>query len=393
MSPIRSVTIAALASALVATTLTGCQLGAEEQDTSPIVIAADLELSGPAAAVGKAFQRALELKRDQLNASGALGGRTIELKVKDNRSDASESLRNIGDFSSDSRVSAIIMGGCNECAVGAVRTVNEKKIPTIALAASSAVANPVAERRYVFKLAPNAADSAAALTSELRRRGVRKAALLRSDDSYGEEGLTALRREFDKVDIKLVADEAVRTTVTDVNEPVATVTGEKPQALVIWTPPEQAMLAATAAQAASFKGSLFFDAAAAGDLFLGASAKSTEKATLVFTQTMVIDDVIATTPAKAARRQWFQDYTARFGGYNGSSSFAADAVQLIADAELRAGGPAGKVNRDGLRDVLETSQLDGLSGPIRMTPDNHSGLMPQALTTLVARGGRWRLAG
>ena len=57
---------------------------------------------------------------------------------------------------------------------------------------------------------------------------------------------------------------------------------------------------------------------------------------------MVIDDVIATTPAKAARRQWFQDYTARFGGYNGLSSFAADAVQLIADAAVRAGGPAGR---------------------------------------------------
>ena len=29
---------------------------------------------------------------------------------------------------------------------------------------------------------------------------------------------------------------------------------------------------------------------------------------------------------------------------------------------------------------------------IRITPDNHSGLMPQALTMLVARSGRWRLA-
>ncbi|MFG1950025.1 ABC transporter substrate-binding protein [Micromonospora sp. NPDC048830] len=393
MSPIRSVTITALASALVATTLTGCQFGAAEQDTSPIVIAADLELSGPAAPVGKAYQRALELKVEQLNSSGALGGRTIELKVKDNRSDASESLRNIDDFSSDSRVSAIIMGGCNECAIGAVKTINDKKIPTIALAAASAIANPVAERRYVFKLAPNAADSAAALTTEMRRRGIRKAAVLYADDSYGQEGLTALGSEFEKADIRLVGSEKVRTTVTDVNEPVGTLTAGKPQALVVWTPPEQAMLAATAAQSAGFKGSLFFDAAAAGDLFLGASSRSTDNATLIFTQTMVIDDVIATTPAKAARRQWFQDYTARFGGYHGFSSFAADAVQLIADAELRAGGPAGKVNRDGLRDVLETSQMDGLSGPIRMTPDNHSGLMPQALTTLVARGGRWRLAG
>ncbi|MFG1871437.1 ABC transporter substrate-binding protein [Micromonospora arborensis] len=392
MSPIRSATIAALASAVVATTLTGCQFGGAEQDTSPIVIAADLELSGAAAPVGRTYQRALDLKVEQLNSSGALNGREIKLKVKDNRSDSAESLRNIADFSSDSSVSAIIMGGCNECAVGAVGTINEKRIPTIALAASGAIAGPVAERRYVFKLGPNAPDSAAALTTELRRNNIRKVGMLVSDDDYGREGASALKSELDKVNITL-REQKVKTTDTDVSQQVQLLASGKPDALVFWTSPEQAALAATSAQQTTFRGSLFFDAGAAGDLFLGASAKATERATLIFTQTMVIDDVIATTPAKAARRQWFQDYTARFGGYNGSSSFAADAVQLIADAELRAGGEAGKVNRNGIRDVLETSQMDGLSGPIRMTPDNHSGLMPQALTTLVARNGRWRLAG
>ncbi|MBM7490894.1 branched-chain amino acid transport system substrate-binding protein [Micromonospora luteifusca] len=392
MSPIRSATIAALASAVVATTLTGCQFGGAEQDTSPIVIAADLELSGAAAPVGRAYQRALELKRDQLNSSGALNGRKIELKVKDNRSDSAESLRNIADFSSDSRVSAIIMGGCNECAVGAVGTINEKRIPTIALAASGAIASPVAERRYMFKLGPNAPDSAAALTTELRRNNIRKVGMLVSDDDYGREGATALKSELDKANITL-REQKVKTTDTVVSQQIQLLASGKPDALVFWTPPEQATLAATSAQQTTFRGSLFFDASAAGDLFLGAAARATERATMIFTQTMVIDDVIATTPAKAARRQWFQDYTARFGGYNGSSSFAADAVQLIADAERRAGGEVGKVNRNGIRDVLETSQMDGLSGPIRMTPDNHSGLMPQALTTLVARNGRWRLAG
>ncbi|MCG5469764.1 ABC transporter substrate-binding protein [Micromonospora sp. LAH09] len=392
MSPIRSATIAALASAVVATTLTGCQFGGAEKDTSPIVIAADLELSGAAATVGQTYQRALKLKVDQLNSSGALNGREIKLDIKDNRSDSAESLRNIVDFSSDSRVSAIIMGGCNECAVGAVGTINEKRIPTIALAASGAIASPVADRRYVFKLGPNAADSAAALTTELRRNNIRKVGALVSDDDYGREGMTALKSELDKARITL-REQKVKTTDTDVSQQVRQLASGKPDALVFWTPPEQATLAATTAQQTTFRGSLFFDAGAAGDLFLGAAAKATERATLIFTQTMVIDDVIATTPAKAARRQWFQDYTARFGGYNGSSSFAADAVQLIADAELRAGGEIGAVDRDGIRDVLETSQMDGLSGPIRMTPDNHSGLMPQALTTLVARNGRWRLAG
>ncbi|MGY0007259.1 ABC transporter substrate-binding protein [Micromonospora sp. I033] len=393
MSPIRSASIAVLASAVLATTLTGCEIGGEPQDTSPIVIAADLELSGASAPIGKVYQRALELKVEQLNSSGALGGRKIELKVKDNRSDAAESLRNINDFSGDSRVTAIIMGGCNECATGAVRTIGEKRIPTIALASSGEVTEPVADRRYVFKLAPNAADSAAALTAELIRRNIRKVAVLHSADKYGQEGLAALSSEFDKAGVRLTLAQAVRTTDTEVSTQIGDLVAKKPQALIVWTPPEQASLAATTARQSRFTGPLFFDASAAGDLFLGASARSTERATLIFTQTMVIDDVIATTPAKAARRQWFQEYTARFGGYHGYSSFAADAVQLIADAELRAGGKPGEVDRDGLRDVLETSQLDGLSGPIRMTPDNHSGLMPQALTTLVARGGRWRLAG
>jgi len=103
---------------------------------------------------------------------------------------------------------------------------------------------------------------------------------------------------------------------------------------------------------------------------------------------MVIDDVIATTPAKAARKQWFRDYTSRYGSYYGFASFAADAVQLVADAVGKVGG-----DRDRIREVLETSQMDGLSGPIRLTPDNHSGLMPQALAMLVVRSGRWRLAG
>ncbi|MER7458098.1 ABC transporter substrate-binding protein [Micromonospora sp. NPDC126480] len=392
MSPIRSATVAALASAVLATTLTACQFGTDDQDDSPIVIAADLELSGAAATVGRAYQRALELKVEQLNSSGALNGRRVELRVKDNRSDASESLRNINDFSGDSQVSAIIMGGCNECAVGAVSTIDERRVPTVALASAGAITSPVAQRRYVFKLAPNAPDNAAALTTELQRSRVREVGVLHSDDDYGREGLAALRSALDKVGIDVQRAETVRATDTDVTRQVAALAEDEPDALVLWTPAEQASLAAVAAQEARYEGSLYLDASAAGDLFLGTAARATERATLVFTQTMVIDDVIATTPAKAARRQWFQDYTARFGGYHGSSSFAADAVQLIADAAVRSGGEPGQVNRDGIRDVLETSQLDGLSGPIRMTPDNHSGLMPQALTTLVARNGRWRLA-
>ncbi|MGW4467325.1 ABC transporter substrate-binding protein [Micromonospora sp. NBC_01796] len=394
MTPIRSATLTVLASAILATSLTGCQFSSEQQDTGEIVVRADLELSGASAPVGEAYKRALELKVEQINESGVLGGRTLSLTVKDNRSDPNESLRNIGEFAADPKVSAIIMGSCDACAVAAAKPINEKKIPTIALAAANNVATPVADRRYVFKLAPNAADSASALVSELKLRpAIKKVGVLYTDDAYGRDGQSALAYELGKTKLKTAPPQPIKPTDTDFTGPVTAMIEAEADAIIVWTNAEQSVLAATQARADNYQGQLFFDAGAAGDLFLeGAGGQAAENTTMVFSQTMVIDDVIATTPAKAARKQWFRDYTARFGGYYGSSSFAADALQLITDAAVRAGSTSESVNRDGLRDVLETSQIDGLSGPIRMTPDNHSGLMPQALSMLVARGGRWRLA-
>jgi branched-chain amino acid transport system substrate-binding protein len=369
--------------------LPGCDLTTESEVAGDIVIGVDLELSGSAAAIGEAYGDALRLKVDQLNASGVAGGRKITLAVRDNRSDSNLSLKNIGDFGDDPTIAAVITGSCSACLVAASRTINDKRLPTISLAPSTQVSEPLADRRYVFKLAPNAADSAAALAAEVKRTGVAKVGLLVTDDPYGDDGEAALRAELTKAGVKLVAREQVKATDTDVSAAVRSLTEAEPDALVIWAFAEQAGLAATSAKASDFEGRLFFDAAAAGDLFLtGQAAIAAEGTTMVFTQTMVIDDVIATTPTKAARKQWFRDYTARYGSYFGYASFAADALQLIGDALDR----IGDVDRERIRDVLETSQLDGLSGPIRLTPDNHSGLMPQALTLLVVRGGRWRLA-
>jgi len=381
-----------MSAALVAS-LAGCQFGAAEQEGgSDLLIAADLELSGAAAQVGQAYQRALELKVEQINRSGALGDRQLRLVVRDNRSDPSQSLRNIGDFSEDPAVNAIIMGSCSECAIGAAKTVNDKRVPTIALATASKVASPAAERRYMFKLGPNATDTAAALAPELKRAGVKRIGLLYTADDYGREGLEALTDELRKIKIKISKTQSIKITDTDVSQAISTLTSANVDAIVVWTTAEQAALTARVAREAGYDGKLYFDAGAAGELFFADSgADSDMSINMVFTQTMVIDDVIATNPAKAARKQWFRDYTARFGDYYGFSSFAADAVQLIVNAALRADA-SGRLDRDTLRSLLETSQMDGLSGPIRMTPGNHSGLTPQALTMLVARGGRWRLA-
>jgi branched-chain amino acid transport system substrate-binding protein len=382
----RRVVASAVAATLLVAGLAGCSSDNDDSSgTGDIVVGVDLDNSS---AVDTAYARALQLRAEQVNASGQLGKRHLRLVIQDNRSDPTDSLRNISTYAGNPQVVAVVAGGCNECVVGAAKTINDKKIPTIALAAADEVAAPVSARRYLFKLGPNSADSAAAMVTELQRVHASSVAVLYSDDYYGLGGDKAIVAQLNKAGIKIEAARPVKPTATDITQVVGTLTEAKPAALLVLTQPEQATLAATSAKAAGYQGKIYFDAAAASDQFIPpAAAAATNNATMVFTQILAIDDVIATTPAKAARKQWFRDYTSRYGSYSGVASFAADAIDLIADAVAQAGG-----NRDRIRDILETSQVDGISGPIRLTPDNHSGLMPQALTLLVARSGRWRLA-
>jgi branched-chain amino acid transport system substrate-binding protein len=386
----RRLTASVIASTLLAAGLTGCSSDDGASAATDVVIGADLASSS---GTDSAYARALQLEVEQINASGRLGDKRLVLRIQDNRADPNASLRNISTFADDPSVAAIVTGDCAACIAGAAKTVTEKKVPTIALISANLSHVAQAYQRWVFKLGTNSSDDASAMISELQGTKAKKISVLYSDDFYGNDAFQALTGGPDaptlkKAGITLAAAQRVKATATDITQTVGTLADSQPDAIVVLTGPDQALLAATSAKTAKYTGRLFFDAGAAGDLFIPREAAAAmENASMVFTQTLVIDDVVATTPGKAARKQWFRDYTSRFGSYNGVAAFAADAAGLIADGVVQAG-----TNRSGIRDVLETSQVDALSGPLRLTPDNHSGLMPQALTLLVARSGRWRLA-
>jgi hypothetical protein len=102
----------------------------------------------------------------------------------------------------------------------------------------------------------------------------------------------------------------------------------------------------------------------------------------------VVDDAIATTPARAACTQWLGEHSSAYGSHQGSVSFAADSVRVIAGSVIR----KKSANRSDLRSHLEIYQADGLTGPLRMSPNNHSTLMPQELAIPQLPNGRWNLS-
>jgi len=388
---VRLARVAVLAAAAVLPlNLTACSKPAPATDTSPIVIGADLELSGVDAAVGNTYARALQLRIDELNALGGVNGRRIVLEQKDNRSDASVSVADVNAFGAEPGIAGLIIGACATCAADVSKTLDDRMLPTLTLAPAGGLVRPVTDHPYLFKLGPDADDSASVLAGLLQEASIHTAALLSTDDVNGADAIAAISTQAPRAHVNLVSKQTFKATDTDLAQPVHAALAKNPGALVVSTFAAQAALVAQTAHEDGYTGRLFFDATAAGDLFLaGSAAQATEGAIMVAPQTLVIDDVVATTPAKTARKRWFDDYTSRFGGFSGYSTYAADAVQVLVDAVRTAGGP----DHRKMRDIMEDTAFDGLSGQVRFTPDNHSGMMSQALTSVVARSGRWRLFG
>jgi branched-chain amino acid transport system substrate-binding protein len=385
------------AAAMLPLGLTACGVIGSQADTSPVVIGADLELSGANAAIGVAYKQALQLEIDQINAAGGAGGHPLRLDALDNRTDPQVSVTNIAKLAAEPDLGTIVTGSCGMCLAAEAKTLEEKKIPTISLASIdlSSLGSAAADWKYLFKLNPNPEDDADLLAAELKSdpaNPVHKYAVLATDDKYGELMATDVKAQAQKGGASEVSSQRIKATETTsgaLSSPVHQAVARDPDALVISALPAQAAQVAVAARDAGFVGQMYFDAIAAGDLFQPtATSPATDGITMIAPQSLVIDDVIATSPAQTSRKEWFNAYTSKYANFSAYSLYAADAVQVIASAITSSDG----ADHERLRNVIEDIQLEGFSGPLRFTPDNHSGLTPQALTTVTGSNGRWHLA-
>ena len=392
-------TAAAVTAAAVLLAGAGCGGLIDGSGPQTIYIGVDLPLSGVQEATGTVHRNALALRVEQIN-TGQLAGEQyrLELNVLDNRSDAATAAANLATLAGDPHTTAIVAAGCPQCASEA-----EPGVPIISLDAVDVLAE-ADERRWLFRLGPNPADNADRLSQAMAQAEVDNLGLLAADDGYGQAGAAQLRDAAERDNLTIPVDLPIAPGGDEVQTAAETVaawqpeqlsptfdpqTGQPrragPDAVVIWADATLAGTAATALRRAGYDGPLFLDMAAAADLFLTEDQVGLAGATLVFTDTPVIDQMITASPAAAARADWFESYLSRYDTYHVHASWAADAINVLVAAIGRAGTTA----PGAVRDQLEATRIDGFTGAIRFTAAQHSGLHPGSLLLLSADGGRW----
>jgi branched-chain amino acid transport system substrate-binding protein len=368
---------------------TSASSGASGASSGAIPIGVDIELSGPASVQGTAYKNALELYASQVNDDGGvLDGRKIDLIIRDNKSDPTQSVQIAKGFIDNDHVVGIVGGGTSPTTLSLADTVEAAGVPTVSMGSSDAIVNPVAKRQYLFKTPADNSQVAALMVKDMQDRGFRTVGFIGVDNAYGESGLTAFRAAAEAAGITVTGTEKFAPTDKDFTAQLTNLVAASPDAIVSWAIPPGAGIVAQNARSSGFDGQLYFDAGAGAELFLKGAGDAANGVFMIHPTVLVADEAPEAAPGRQQMEDFYQAYTDEYGAYSGFASYAADALGLLVAAIEKAGSTDGAE----IRTALEGLDYTGTGGAYLMTAQDHSGLTDASMSLLTVKDGAWTLA-
>ena len=160
-----------------------------------IVIGASVPDTGPAAAPATWQRWGFEIALDEVNASGGVLGKKVELLAYDNRCNPSEAV-NVANKLIEAKVVAILGAHCSSATLATMPLIATAKIPMVEGIASSPKITDlsgVGGNDWIFRINPSDDDMMEALGLYLRDQGAKfkRIAVLGEDSDFGRGGATA----------------------------------------------------------------------------------------------------------------------------------------------------------------------------------------------------------
>ena len=197
-----------------------------------------IRLGQSAALTGQAKELGLELRSgaklyfDQVNASGGLYGRKLELESLDDAYEPEKAAANTRSLIQDSKVFALFGYVGTPTSQAALPLVNEAHIPFFgAFTGAQLLREPF--NRYVFNIRASYFDETEKITEHLTTLGLKKIAVVYQNDAYGQAGLAGMDRALDKRGLKPVATATVERNSTNVEAAAKAIDAAKPDVVMI----------------------------------------------------------------------------------------------------------------------------------------------------------------
>lgn len=195
-----------------------------------IVLGQSAPFTGPAAQLGIQYHAGAQLYFSQVNASGGVGGRMLEIRQLDDGYEPERCAENTRKLI-DQDVLALFAYVGTPTSLAALPIALKAKVPFVApFTGAMGLRNP--QHPQVFHVRASYADETALIVKQLNHVGLRKVAVLYQNDAYGKAGLDGVTAALAKLDSKPVAVASVERNTVDVSAAVATLNAANPDAVV-----------------------------------------------------------------------------------------------------------------------------------------------------------------
>ncbi|MEV6964919.1 ABC transporter substrate-binding protein [Hamadaea sp. NPDC051192] len=357
--------------------------------TDPIRVGATLELSGSGTVSGRLQERAIAIALAELNVDGVRVGdsyRKLDVVIRDNQSDAATATAVAEEFA-EMGVAAIIGGLSAEAAFATLKVAEAKHVPYLSFCAADAISIPLSTRKFTYKLAPNASDVGTRLARRMRAAGQRDVVILSTDDTLGSDGVRATKAALTAAGRKLVDTVELAASGKDFAGAAARAVEEKPDAVVVWTSPANAVRAVQALKDTDENPAIYLPPTAIDDDTLKEdNASVMEGVYVLYSPVLAGAPFIVNTASGREIRLFVNRYNQEYGAFSGCMPYAVDALALVAAAARRVSTVEGRR----LRGALESTPYDGVAGAYGFSPIDHGGMAPEVLALFQAKGGAWQ---
>jgi branched-chain amino acid transport system substrate-binding protein len=379
-----------LAAALVVSAFGSVQAA----DQQPIKIGAFFALSGPAAPIGTPTKLVAEMAVDQINKSGGINGRPIELIIGDTESDPAKAATIAKKFIFADKVAAIIGPTSTGEGMQVKKIVEEAGIPIfMTVGGDPPIMKETGPFTYIFKSPQRSSTAVARLFAYLKEKKLTKLGLLYASDPFGKDGAVWLEKLAPDYGITFVAKESFGPKDTDMTAQLTKIKNADPQAIICWTiGPAGAIVAKNKAQL-GIKVPLFQCHGQPGPEYIKLAGKASDGDLMPATKLMAAAQLPDNDPQKKVIENFILLYDDVYHldkqfPINTHSGYAWDAITIVANAMKKAG-----TDPKALRTAIENTQgYVGVSGIYNLSPTDHNGLGPDSMVIIQVKDGKFELA-
>jgi branched-chain amino acid transport system substrate-binding protein len=351
----------------------------------PIKIGAPLAMSGRAAFAGLAEKNTLIMYAEKFNKAGGLDGRPIEFIFYDTEMKPDVAVNMVKRLIKKDRVITIVGITSSWEGMAVLPILEKEKIPSILLASSSGLVDPV--RKWVFKIPSDDRIVISRMVEHMKENGIKKVALMSSSDGYGDGGRNSLLAQAPEHGIEIIFDERFAGDETDLTPLINKIKNIDAQAVVSWSSKRTPSVVALNYHQLGMQPPLYLGHAALAPAFIkavGNVAEGNLTASMKFQAGPVLPD---SDPQKKVILEYQDAYNKRFG--EPANQFGAtgyDAFHILVAALKKVGTDKAKI-----RDAIEqTSEFVGTQGIFNYSANDHGGLAPDSILMYKVIEGEWK---